>query len=87
VGGIVLMSTAEWDSYSTGTSSGIRTEDPQGGAGLVMLVVGIPMSATGTVLGVVGSKKTREYRRCLQVVAVNARADRHRYGLAVTCVF
>jgi hypothetical protein len=67
--GIVLMSSAEWESYSTPTSTGMSTSDPQGGAGIIMLAVGIPFTVVGIVLSAVGAKKHREYKDRLNFFA------------------
>lgn len=62
ISGIALMSTAHWESYSTGTSTGMTTQDAQGGAGIIMLALGVPMTVAGIVLTAIGTSKYREYR-------------------------
>ena len=67
--GIILASTADWHSYSTPGSAGMTTEDPAGGAGLLLTGLGIPVTVAGIVLSAIGSKKLREYKRRLHFFA------------------
>lgn len=66
VTGIVYIASADWETHTTGTGIHKTTQDPKGGKGLKMLVAGIPFTACGTVLGIIGAKKRREYKRRLQ---------------------
>jgi hypothetical protein len=65
--GISLMSSADWESYSTATGAGMTTQDPQGGTGIIMLGLGIPITIAGTVLATIGTRKHREYVSRLNV--------------------
>jgi hypothetical protein len=62
ISGIALMSTAHWDSYSTGTGVGATTRDSQGGAGIIMTAIGVPFTVAGIVLAAIGTSKYREYK-------------------------
>ena len=65
--GISLMSSAHWESYSTPTGTSMTTQDSQGGAGIIMLALGIPVTITGTILATIGTRKHREYKSRLNV--------------------
>lgn len=60
--GIALASTADWESHSTPTGVSTTTNDPSGGAGIICIAVGIPVTVAGIVLSSIGSKKYREYK-------------------------
>jgi hypothetical protein len=62
-GGIALMASAEWESHSSPGGVSVSTEDPQGGAGLALMAMGIPMTVAGTVLSAIGGRKYVEYKR------------------------
>lgn len=64
--GIVFVSNAKWDSYSTETSAGVTTKDPKGGAGIICLAAGIPVSITGIILAALGKRKQSEYKYRLE---------------------
>lgn len=63
VSGIAMMSTAHWDTYSTETGTTTSTSDPQGGAGMIMTVVGVPLIIAGTVLAIIGTHKHHDYQQ------------------------
>jgi len=66
VGGIALISSADW--YTETNAYGQQnttTDDPNGVIGLVGVIVGVPMLAGGVVLAVIGSKKERQYQEKL----------------------
>jgi len=67
VSGIVCMSNAEWESYSTYGGGGVTTKDPIGGTGIIMTAVGVPLTVVGIVLSSIGSKKYKEYKSRLQM--------------------
>ncbi len=60
--GIALISTADWESHSTPTGVSTTTDDPNGGAGIICLAVGIPVTVAGIVLSSIGNRKYREYK-------------------------
>lgn len=66
VTGIVLASSADWETHSTGTGVTTTTRDPQGGAGIIVLAAGIPFTVAGIVLGAIGTSKRNEYKRRLE---------------------
>ena len=73
VTGIVMVSNADWEttpnSYGGGSSK--TTNDSEGVTGVLMLLVGVPLAATGIVLGSIGSSKVRKYREKLEDVSLN----------------
>ncbi len=67
VTGIAIMSSgSHFQSYSTGSSSGVTTVDPAGATAMVLTVLAIPLVAAGTVLAIIGTHKRREYKQRVQ---------------------
>jgi hypothetical protein len=67
-GGITMMISAGTTSYQVNYENGERYEngDPMGEFGSILAGFGIPMTAGGIVLTVIGSKKNREYKGKLE---------------------
>jgi branched-subunit amino acid permease len=75
-GAIPLMATADWETQSTGPGVSATTSDANGGVGIVLLALSIPLTVVGTVLGTIGSHKHHEYGRRAQVFPqVSAKKD------------
>ena len=87
VAGVVMMSTSKWNDNSTGTSVGMSTQDPQGGAGLIMVAVAVPVGVLGTVLGFIGKSKSLQYKSCLEDFSFDYRYYRGRSSLNVSLAF
>ncbi|HMA65178.1 MAG: hypothetical protein ACM31E_04900 [Fibrobacterota bacterium] len=83
ISGIICISSAEWESYSTYGGGGVTTNDPVGGAGIIMTAVGVPLTVAGIVLSSIGRKKYREYSTRLQMFSgYNPRSNEFRAGIS-----
>lgn len=80
--GIILMSSADWETTSTSTSVQKSTHDPQGVVGMVMLFPGIPISILGLVQLGIGSTKANEYQNLFKDTQVNLTIQKESIGLA-----
>ena len=85
--GSIMASAADWEQYSTSTSSGATTNDPVGIAGVFLIVVGVPLAVTGIVLGAVGSKKQKYYSGMLENLSLNISTSPQQTGLTLTYRF
>jgi hypothetical protein len=66
--GIILASNAQWESQSSSTGTEITTQDANGGAGLICIVIGAPMTIAGLVVGLIGNGKYKEYKYRLDIL-------------------
>ncbi|NLD91771.1 MAG: hypothetical protein GX639_03790 [Fibrobacter sp.] len=83
VSGIAYISSADWESYSTYGRSGFTTDDPAGGAGIIMTAVGVPLTVAGIVLASIGSKKYKEYTSRLRMFSgYNPHNNEFRAGIS-----
>ncbi len=81
--GIVLVSSADWSTQSTPTGSQTTTSDPAGGFGLFGLILGIPGTIAGLILGGIGNSKENEYERRYHEFALRYEPETNKLGL--TC--
>src|SRR5690606_38219715 len=54
IAGIVMISNAEWETTTYNGTTNTTTSDSDGIAGLVFVCAGVPLTITGTVLGIIG---------------------------------
>lgn len=87
VAGVSLVSSADWETTSYGGSTSTTTTDSEGVAGLLMLVVGVPLAVTGIVLGSIGSAKVKSYSKKLNGLSFNIDYTPHRKGVILTYRF
>jgi hypothetical protein len=87
VGGILLMSSAEWTTIQTETGIQKNTNDPQGAIGIVMLLPGIPLTLTGMILTGIGSSKVAEYQKRARRLSVGGCLGREYCSLFVRSAF
>lgn len=87
IGGVVLVNKADWstDHYNSGVS--YNTEDGSGVAGVVLLVVGVPLTIAGLILGGVGNSKAKKYQKKLDGLSINATSTSQMTGLRLTYNF
>lgn len=85
VGGVALVSSANWetDPYT----GNLTTTDSQGVTGMLMLLVGVPLAATGIVLGTIGSKKARSYQEKLNRLSFNGHCSPDKTSLSLMYKF
>ena len=81
--GVIQLSRATWETTGTQTTS----NDPEALQGSVGLLVGIPAVITGTVLGIVGSAKSKSYNKKLQRLNVGINYTSQNTGLVLTYRF
>lgn len=88
ISGALLVSSADWETTTgyNGTTNKTTT-DSEGVTGLLMLVVGIPLAATGIVLGSIGSHKVKSYQQKLDRLSVKVDYGWHNRGLVLTYRF
>lgn len=67
VSGIVCMSNADWESYSTYNGGGVTTNDASGAVGIMLTIAGVPITVAGIVLTSIGNKKYKEYKTRLRL--------------------
>jgi hypothetical protein len=83
VSGIICISSAEWESYSTYGGGGVTTKDPIGGTGIILTAVAVPLTVAGIVLSSIGSKKYKEYKTRLQLFSgYNPLNNEYRAGIS-----
>ncbi len=85
--GIVFASNATWTSSRTGGQVNMTTNDPSGGVGILFCVLGIPLTAAGTVLGIIGSKKARLYTKAAQEISLRIHPANRSLTLQCTGAF
>jgi len=85
--GAVLVTMADWESYSNSTGSGVTTQDASGVAGIVFLLIGVPLTVTGIVLGSIGAKKVKYYNGLLQNVSFDIKSTPQQTGIKLTYRF
>lgn len=73
VTGIILMASCDWETHTTPTGIHKTTDDPKGEAGIKALLIGIPFTICGTVLGIIGTKKKKEYKRRIKWSGIKLR--------------
>ena len=54
--GILMVTSADWETSTTATSVNKSTQDPQGGLGILLLVPGIPLTISGLVVNSISPK-------------------------------
>ncbi|UII28038.1 hypothetical protein LVD15_06325 [Fulvivirga maritima] len=87
--GIVLISQADWEDTSGYGSNNntVTTDDPEGVAGILFTVIGVPLTVTGVVLAIVGHKKEKEYERRLDRVSAGYFRKNGATGITLTYRF
>lgn len=87
VTGIILAANADWETRQTPTGVQKTTDDPKGGAGIIMLAAGIPMTIVGTILGAIGTNKTHEYKQRLELSSVGVYITPKKQNIELTFTF
>lgn len=87
VAGALMISSADWETTTSNGSTNVTTDDSEGAAGLAMVIIGVPLSVTGTVLGLIGGAKANSYRRKLEGLSVNVNYGQNHRGLALVYRF
>lgn len=86
--GVALISSAEWET-TTNNYGGqtTTTSDSEGLGGLLMVIAGIPLTATGVVLGIIGNNKAKSYQSKLEGLSINMLYTPDKRGLALSYRF
>lgn len=88
VAGVALISSADWETnttYNGGQTT--TTNDSEGVGGVLMVLAGVPLTATGIVLGIIGNNKVKSYRAKLDGLSVNMLYTPDKKGLVLTYRF
>jgi hypothetical protein len=83
--GVYLVSNATWEThvdYYGNTQT--TTSDPGAAMGIVSIAAGIPIAVTGIVLGSIGNKKVKYYRKKLDHISVDykIRSNQQQFTIA-----
>lgn len=68
--GIFLVSNGEWEEQNNGSGTTYHSKSSEATGGLVLLMVGIPLTITGFILGSIGHNKVKHYKNKLNNVNV-----------------
>lgn len=71
--------------YSGGLN--VPAGDPEGERGALMVMLGVPMSVTGIILGIIGSRKVRSYSEKLDKITLDLSYSPQRKGVMLTYRF
>ncbi len=85
--GVILVNQAEWKKETTSSNVNYTTNDGSGIVGIVLLVVGIPLTITGAILGSIGIKKVKEYTRKLDDLSLRVSVTPQMTGFKLTFNF
>lgn len=66
--GIVLMSNGEWVKQTSYGSVNYTAQDDKAAGGLILTALGIPLTITGKILGIIGAKTEKKYKNKLENV-------------------
>ncbi len=83
VGGIVIMSNADWDQ----TSDGYETHDSDGLAGGIIATLGVGLMTGGITCFVIGDKKLKKYKKALNEISLKPIVTPNRAGVLLTFRF
>lgn len=85
--GSIMTASADWESYSSSNSAGVTTNDPLGGAGMLVLGIGIPVTVVGIIFTAIGAKKVKYYGGKLDNLSLNISTSNEHCGLILTYKF
>lgn len=86
--GIVMMSTAEYETIDDGFGGSTRvSSDPQAIIGAISLLGGMGMMGPGIPLAIIGSKKTKQYSEKLNTISIDMKASPQRAAIGLTFKF
>jgi len=85
--GVIMVSTVEWQTQSTSTGTNITTSDPEGVWGLLCIVVGVPVSVTGLVLGKIGYSNAIKYQKKLSGLSMGVNFSPQQKGISLVYRF
>jgi len=85
--GIVAVKNADWETETYDNETNVHTKDGSGILGVGAMVIGIPMTITGIVLGSVGSKKIKQYKGRLKDAALYIGPAQQNMGIQLTLKF
>jgi hypothetical protein len=83
--GLSMVATADWETNTTPTSSTANTNDSNGIVGVLLLAAGVPVFITGVVIGSVGSKRVKHYKKGLNDISFQVKP--HVNGIGLVCNF
>lgn len=82
-----MTASADRESYSSSNSAGVTTNDPLGGAGMLVLGIGIPVTVVGIIFTAIGAKKVKFYGGKLDNLSLNISTSNEQCGLILTYKF
>ena len=72
IGGIVLASNGEWEEQqSMNGGTNYNAQDASAGFGLLGIVLGVPLTLGGVILGSIGNSKVDKYEAMLQGMSLD----------------
>lgn len=83
VGGIIIMSDADWNQ----TSDGYETHDSEGFAGGIIATLGVGLMAGGITCWIIGDKKLKKYKKALNELSLSPIVTPNRAGVLLTFRF
>jgi uncharacterized membrane protein len=87
VTGIVMISNTDWQKQSNNGSTTYVSNDSKGLVGILATIVGVPLLATGSVLGGIGAHKMKQYSKKLDNVSLHLNCTPNQQGFALTYRF
>jgi hypothetical protein len=88
MGGIILISSSDWNKTSNGTGSvNYQSNDPKGFAGILLTVVGVGLVGGGTAVTLIGTSHIKKYSRILNNVTMSPLIRSDQSGIMLTYRF
>jgi len=88
VGGILLVSSASWETQTTEDGqTNATTQDASGGLGMLLLVGSLPLTIGGGIFTSIGSSKERQNKRLLNSLSFSPIIERKKTGMSIAYRF
>jgi len=88
VGGILLVSSASWETQTTEDGqTNATTQDASGGLGMLLLVGSLPLTIGGVIFTSIGSSKERQNKRLLNSLSFSPIIERKKTGMSIAYRF